>query len=253
MKENKHDELEESEPCGIKESEQDSIKESEQIGANKSEPCGIKEKLKQWYDEQEFATLDDIKLALTHARIGLRWMLLSIIIGLLVGAFSSFFAWSLQMVTALREANPWLLYFLPAGGLVIVGLYRLCGAVSDKGTNILLHAVQENYCNVPALMAPLIFTATLITHLFGGSAGREGAALQMGGSLGNSIGRLFRQKKYNRKILVMSVMSAAFSAVFGTPLAASVFPMEMVNVGGHAVFCPGALRVCCYRGKPVRD
>ena len=147
MKENKHDELEES------------------------EPCGIKEKLKQWYDEQEFATLDDIKLALTHARIGLRWMLLSIIIGLLVGAFSSFFAWSLQM----------------------------------------------------------------------------------GGSLGNSIGRLFRQKKYNRKILVMSGMSAAFSAVFGTPLAASVFPMEMVNVGGHAVFCPGALRVCCYRGKPVRD
>ena len=191
----------------------------------------MKEKLKQWYKEQEFATIPDIKLTLAHARVGCRWMLLSILIGLCVGAFSSFFAWSLGKVTGLREANPWLLYLLPAGGLVIVALYRACGAKSDKGTNILLHAVQENYCNVPALMAPLIFTATLITHLFGGSAGREGAALQMGGSLGNSIGKLFRQKDYNEKILVMSGMSAAFSAVFGTPLAAAVFPMEMVNVG----------------------
>lgn len=191
----------------------------------------MKEKLKQWYVEQEFSKPEDIKLTLAHARVGLRWMVLSVIIGLAVGAFSSLFAWCLQTVTGIREANPWLLYLLPVGGLVIVALYRVCGAVSDKGTNILLHAVQENYCNVPVLMAPLIFVATLITHLFGGSAGREGAALQMGGSLGNSIGRLFHQKKYNRKILVMSGMSAAFSAVFGTPLAASVFPMEMVNVG----------------------
>ncbi|MBR0410166.1 MAG: chloride channel protein [Eubacterium sp.] len=191
----------------------------------------MKEKLKKWYQEQEFATLPDIKLTFAHARVGLRWMVLSVIIGLAVGAFSSVFAWCLQTVTAYRQANPWLLYLLPVGGLIIVALYRACGAVSDKGTNVLLHAVQENYCNVPALMAPLIFAATLITHLFGGSAGREGAALQMGGSLGNSIGRLFRQKKYNRKILVMSGMSAAFSAVFGTPLAAAVFPMEMVNIG----------------------
>ncbi|MBQ9157464.1 MAG: chloride channel protein [Eubacterium sp.] len=176
-------------------------------------------------------TRDDMKLVLAHSRVGIRWMILSVIIGLAVGAFSSLFAWCLGMVTVIREAHPWLLYLLPAGGLVIVGLYRACGAVTDKGTNILLHAVQENYCNVPALMAPLIFIATIITHLFGGSAGREGAALQMGGSLGNTIGRLFRQKKYNRKILVMSGMSAAFSAVFGTPLAAAVFPMEMVNVG----------------------
>ena len=142
----------------------------------------MKEKLRQWYDEQEFATIDDMKLTMTHAKIGLRWMVLAVIIGLAVGAFSSLFAWCLQRVTGIREANPWLLYLLPLGGLVIVALYRALGAVSDKGTNILLHAVQENYCNVPALMAPLIFTATLITHLFGGSAGREGAALLMGGS-----------------------------------------------------------------------
>lgn len=102
----------------------------------------MKEKLRQWYIEQEFATTADLKLMLTHARIGIRWMLLSILIGLCVGAFSSAFAWCLHQVTNLRMANPWLIYFLPAGGLVIVALYRLFGAVSDKGTNILLHAVQ---------------------------------------------------------------------------------------------------------------
>lgn len=191
----------------------------------------MREKMKQWFKEQEFMTIPDLKLMVAHTKVGIRWMVLSVITGLAVGAFSSAFAWCLQIVTRTRGTYPWLLYLLPAGGLVIVGLYHLCGAVNDKGTNILMHAVQDTYYNVPVLMAPLIFAATLITHLFGGSAGREGAALQMGGSLGNTIGRIFRQKKYNRKILVMSGMSAAFSAVFGTPLAAAVFPMEMVNVG----------------------
>lgn len=79
--------------------------------------------------------------------------------------------------------------------------------------------------------APLIFAATIITHLFGGSAGREGAALQMGASIGNTIGRLFKFEEGDRKLLVMSGMSAAFSAVFGTPLAAAIFPMEMISVG----------------------
>ena len=92
-------------------------------------------------------------------------------------------------------------------------------------------AVHGKDQDVPAYMAPLIFAATIITHLFGGSAGREGAALQMGASIGNTIGRLFKFEEGDRKLLVMSGMSAAFSAVFGTPLAAAIFPMEMISVG----------------------
>ena len=166
-----------------------------------------------------------------NLRICALWIAMSVLTGLIVGAFSSAFAFCLAKVTGLREEFPYLLYFLPVGGVVIVFLYHLFGAQEDKGTNAVLNAVHKQDQDVPVGMAPLIFIATIITHLFGGSAGREGAALQMGGSLGNTIGRLFRMKEGDRKILVMSGMSAAFSAVFGTPLAAAIFPMEMISVG----------------------
>ena len=158
-------------------------------------------------------------------------MVLAAVVGIVVGGFSSAFAYCLKRVTMIRGAHPMLLFLLPLGGLLIVYLYHLCGVQKDKGTNILLTAVHNANEDVPVFVAPLIFVATLITHLFGGSAGREGAALQMGGSLGNSIGRLFHLEERDRKILVMSGMSAAFSAVFGTPLAAAIFPMEMISVG----------------------
>lgn len=180
-------------------------------------------------------------LKLTEVRYGKRilfnlktcaiWLFMAVITGLSVGAFSSCFAYCLKKVTQIRMACPRLLYLLPAGGVMIVFLYHICGVWKDKGTNALLNAVHGHNQDVPFLMAPLIFVATLITHLFGGSAGREGAALQMGGSLGNSIGKLFHFEEGDRKILVMAGMSAAFSAVFGTPLAAAIFPMEMISVG----------------------
>ena len=181
-----------------------------------------------------------LKIILFNIKIGVLWMLRAIVVGLVAGVFSSAFTLGLAWVTRTRNENPYLLFLLPAGGLLIVWLYQLCGIRKDEGTNLLITAVHESRHNVPVYLAPLIFGATLITHLFGGSAGREGAALQMGGSIGNTLGRLFRLSEGDRKILMMSGMSAAFSAVFGTPLAATVFAMMVISIGVfyHAAFLP---------------
>ena len=136
----------------------------------------------------------------------------------------------MSYVTFLRTAHSWLILLLPAGGLVIVGLYHLFHDEKDTGTNLVISAIHSGD-ELPFRMAPLIFISTLITHLFGGSAGREGAALQMGGSIGNALGRLFRFDEKDKHVMIMCGMSAAFSALFGTPMAAAIFPMEMVSVG----------------------
>lgn len=119
---------------------------------------------------------------------------------------------------------------LPFGGLCIVGMYHLLHDEKDSGTNLVLSAIHSGE-EIPLRMAPLIFLSTLITHIGGGSAGREGAALQLGGSIGNSLGRLFRFDEKDQHIMIMCGMSAAFSALFGTPMAAAIFPMEIVSVG----------------------
>lgn len=189
------------------------------------------DKVKAWFHQMEVVEHQYVRSICFNIKNGCRWMVMALLTGFVVGAFSSAFAWSLKRVTIIRGNHPQLLFLLPAAGIVIVFLYHLCGVQKDKGTNLLLTAVHEQEQDVPAYMAPLIFAAAILTHLFGGSAGREGAALQMGGSLGNTIGRLLHLQEGDRKILVMSGMSAAFSAVFGTPLAASIFSMEMISVG----------------------
>ena len=124
------------------------------------------------------------------------WLFMAGLTGVGVGAFSSAFSFCLKKVTIASGMKSIFYYiFLPAGGIVIVLLYHLCGVRQDKGTNIIMTAVHGKDQDVPAYMAPLIFAATIITHLFGGSAGREGAALQMGASIGNTIGRLFNLKR----------------------------------------------------------
>lgn len=168
---------------------------------------------------------------LFNLKIGLRWIFFALLIGIFVGAFSTAFAWVLHHVTEIRALHPQLLYALPIGGLLIVWIYKISGMAKDPGTNVLLSTIHGQDIDVPPFLAPVIFSATTLTHLFGGSAGREGAALQIGGSLGNSLGRLFCMNEGDRKIMVMSGMSAAFAAVFGTPLAAAIFPLEMISVG----------------------
>ena len=160
----------------------------------------------------------------------IRWGIFSAFVGLFVGSFSPLFAFCLRQVTAFRTENPWLILCLPLAGVVIVFLYGLFRYKNDKGTNMVLSSIHAE-AEVPFRMAPLIFISTIITHLFGGSAGREGAALQLGGSIGQQLGKLFRFDEKDQRVVVMCGMSAAFSAIFGTPIAASIFSMEVVSVG----------------------
>ena len=165
-----------------------------------------------------------------RALVSVKWVIFAILVGTIVGLCGSAFYFGMSYVTILRTAHPWLILLLPAGGLVIVGLYHLFHNEKDTGTNLVISAIHSGD-ELPFRMAPLIFVSTLITHLFGGSAGREGAALQMGGSIGNALGRLFRFDEKDKHVMIMCGMSAAFSALFGTPMAAAIFPMEMVSVG----------------------
>lgn len=160
----------------------------------------------------------------------IRWGIFSAFVGLFVGAFSTLFAFCLRQVMSFRTENPWLILCLPLAGVVIVFLYGVFRYKNDKGTNMVLSSIHAE-AEVPFRMAPLIFISTIITHLFGGSAGREGAALQLGGSIGQQLGKLFRFDEKDQRIVVMCGMSAAFSAIFGTPIAASIFSMEVVSVG----------------------
>ena len=158
----------------------------------------------------------------------LRWCIFSAIVGLVVGGFSTLFAYCLRQVTDFRTGHPWMLYLLPLAGVAIVFLYGIFQYKNDKGTNMVLSTIHAE-TELPFKMAPLIFISTILTHLFGGSAGREGAALQLGGSIGNQLGRWFRFDEKDRRIVVMCGMSAAFAAIFGTPVAASIFAMEVLS------------------------
>lgn len=159
----------------------------------------------------------------------LKWLILSVLTGCLVGAVSSIFARVLKIVTDYRTENHYIFFLLPLSGLLIVFLYQKIGR-EDRGTNQVLSSIRSQD-DVPLRSAPLIFISTVLTHLTGGSAGREGAAIQLGGSIGNQIGRWLRLDEEDKHVMVMCGMSAAFSAVFGTPMAAAVFSMEVVSVG----------------------
>ena len=168
-----------------------------------------------------------------------KWTLLASLVGVIVGMVSTAFAWSILYVTDVRTAHPWLLYLLPLGGCLIVLLYKSCGVEHSRGTNLVLTTIQSK-TELPKRMAPLIFISSVISHLFGASVGREGAALQLGGSVGAamslSLDKLSERFKFSfsdsdRHLMIMAGMSAAFSAIFGTPIAAAVFPMEVISIG----------------------
>ncbi len=168
-----------------------------------------------------------------------KWLVCALVLGLVCGLIGSAFYYCIGWATELRGGSGWLVYLLPAAGIVIVALYRLCGVKNDEGTNLVLNSIRaEN--NIPLNMTPLIFTGTVLTHLCGGSAGREGAALQIGGSLGTALGRLFRLDEKDLHIITMAGMSALFAALFGTPVTAAVFSMEVISVGVvyYAAFLP---------------
>lgn len=162
--------------------------------------------------------------------IMLKWILTGIVCGGVIGGLSTIFGYTIQFVTDFRLSHPYMVCFLPLAGVIIVLVYHLSGVKKPQGTNIVIASIHSGE-HLPSRMAPLIFVATVLTHLCGGSAGREGAALQFGGSLAASFGRLIHADRKDMNIIIMCGMSAAFSAVFGTPVASALFSMEIVSIG----------------------
>lgn len=160
----------------------------------------------------------------------IKWIIFSVLSGLIIGLIGTLFYLATTAATAVRAEYPWLIVLLPLGGVGIVWLYRLFHNEEDTGTNLVLSAIHSEK-EIPIKSAPLIFISTVATQLLGGSAGREGAALQLGGSIGNALGKLFRFDEKDQHIMIMCGMSAAFSALFGTPMASAIFSMEVVSVG----------------------
>ena len=159
----------------------------------------------------------------------IKWFFLAVITGGIIGVISSAFGHALSIATSVRKDMPWLLFVLPLSGLLIIFLYKKFGK-DDGGTNQVFSTVRARD-EVPATAAPLIFVSTVLTHLTGGSAGREGAAIQLGGSIANQLGRWFKMDEEDTHVIVMCGMSAAFAALFGTPMAAAIFSLEVISVG----------------------
>ncbi len=170
------------------------------------------------------------KASLSYIKALFKWVVLAVIVGGIGGSVGSLFHICIDRVTEYRTENGWVIFLLPIGGLLIAGLYQQGKKQGKIDTNRVLEAVQTEE-KVPFIMLPFIFISTVLTHLLGGSAGREGAALQLGGTIGYRIGKLFRLDKGGKHFMVMTGMSAVFSALFGTPLTAAFFAIEVSRVG----------------------
>ena len=168
----------------------------------------------------------------------LKWSLLGLLMGTWGGLLGAALHHALHFVTHLRNHNTWLIFLLPIGGLLSVGIYTLFKQRSNRGTNEVIDAVLSGG-EVSAYVSPTIFLASAVTHLFGGSAGREGAALQIGASNATLISRALRLGRRDRRILILCGMSAVFAGLFGTPLTATLFCMEFLSVG--MLFSPALL------------
>lgn len=176
--------------------------------------------------------------AAAYAKALAKWLILAVVVGSLSGVIGSLFHHGVDHATAFRGEHPWIIWLLPLAGLVIVGLYKLL-RTEGQGTNDIFDAVRQGK-PVAFLLLPSIFFSTIITHLFGGSAGREGAALQMGGVLGYHTGKIFRFDDQDLRTATMAGMAAFFTALFGTPVGASVFAIGVISVGTihHAAMIP---------------
>lgn len=171
-----------------------------------------------------------IKSPIEYIKVLIKWIIIAVVVGIIGGVIGSLFHLSIDYATELRMHNWWLLLLLPIGGIAIAGMYSLFKKKGKISTDRVIESARDNE-SVPLVMAPLIFISTCITHLLGGSAGREGAALQLGGSIGYNIGKTFRLKNNDIHTVVMSGMSAVFAALFGTPLTAAFFALEVTSVG----------------------
>ncbi|WP_158840993.1 voltage-gated chloride channel family protein [Polaribacter sp. L3A8] len=161
----------------------------------------------------------------------LKWTFICLLIGALTGSTSAVFLWSLEWATNYREANLWIVAFLPIAGLIIGLSYHYYGESVVKGNNLLLEEYHSPKKIIPFKMAPLVFLGTVLTHLFGGSAGREGTAVQVGGAIADQFTKIFKLSNIDRKIVLIAGISAGFASVFGTPLAGAIFALEVMVIG----------------------
>ncbi len=161
----------------------------------------------------------------------LKWLLIAGIIGVLVGVAGAGFLYSLQWATDWRESHKWIIWLLPLGGAFVGILYHYWGKEVEAGNNLLLEEIHNPKKVIPFKMAPLVLFGTIMTHLFGGSAGREGTAVQMGASISDQLTHLFKLKARDKKIIIIAGISAGFAAVFGTPIAGAIFGLEVYFIG----------------------
>lgn len=169
-----------------------------------------------------------------------RWLLLAIPVAVLAGTASAWFLWALDQATGTRMAHPWLLWLLPVAGFAVGWIYLRYGKAVEGGVNLLITEINSPAKPIPLRMAPLVLGATVASHLFGASVGREGTAVQMGGALADQLTRWFRLDEADRRIVLMAGISAGFASVFGTPLAGALFGLEALAVGRsrHAGLLP---------------
>jgi H+/Cl- antiporter ClcA len=160
--------------------------------------------------------------------LSVKWISICTLIGLFSGSASAFFLVALEWVTQIREHNNWIIWLLPIGGLIIGLGYYYLGQEVVKGNNLLLEEYENPQKTIPLKMAPLVLLGTLITHLFGGSAGREGTAVQMGGAIADQFTSLFKLDNSERRTLLILGISAGFASIFGTPLAGALFALEVL-------------------------
>ncbi|MCG2613466.1 voltage-gated chloride channel family protein [Terrimonas sp. NA20] len=175
--------------------------------------------------------LHNLAYQLLIAKHLFRWTILAIPVSLITGSLVALFLWLLDRVTVIRWEHEWLLYLLPLAGVLIYFIYKPGGRNAEAGNSLIIDEIHQPGAGVPARMTPLVFITTIITHLFGGSAGREGTAVQMGGSMAGMLGRWFKLDHRDKSVLLQCGVAAGFGAVFGTPVTGALFAIEFVRPG----------------------
>lgn len=160
-----------------------------------------------------------------------KWLALALIVAILSGSASAFFLFSLESATQWRQTHDWIIWLLPLAGFGVGSIYLRLGQNVEAGNNLLIDEIHDPQKVIPLRMAPLVAGATIISHLFGASVGREGTAVQMGGALADQLTHVFRMDQKNRRLLIMAGISAGFASVFGTPLAGAIFGLEVLAIG----------------------
>jgi H+/Cl- antiporter ClcA len=178
-----------------------------------------------------------------------RWIPISTAVGILAGSASAVLLVSLTWATDMREAHRWIILLLPIAGLAVGCMYKYLGSSVEAGNNLILDEIHDPKATIPLRMTPLILLGTIATHLFGGSAGREGTALQTGASLADQLSPPLRLKPHQRRILLMAGISAGFGSVFGTPLAGAIFGIEVLAIGRLSYDALGPCLIAAFIGE----